>query len=76
MHVETKSVTPYVAPVRKITIELTADEASKLRRVCYYNLTVQDKMASGVHGYPKAKAIKNFMSDLGNALKARGIDRF
>ena len=74
MHVEKKFVN--VAPVSKITIELTAEEASKLRRVCYYNLTVQDKMTSGAHGYLKAKTIKNFMSDLGNALKDRGIDRF
>jgi hypothetical protein len=67
-----------VAPVAPpVTIELTGEEAKKLRRVCYYNKTVAQKFRGNEAGGPrKADDILAFMSSLGNSLKSKGIERF
>lgn len=66
------------APVKpNITIELTPDEASKLRRACYYNKTVARKYAGNPKGSArKASYLDAFMGSLGNSLKDRGVERF
>lgn len=67
-----------VAPVKpNVIVELTHEEAMKLRRVCYYNKTVSRKFASNpVGGRSKGTAIDQFLSDLGNTLKRKGVERF
>lgn len=63
--------------INSIKLTLTPEEASMLRRVCYYNLTVADKFAGNPNGgHRKSYAVKSFMNSLGNSLKAKGIDRF
>lgn len=72
-------VSPVAAPIVKpsITITLSAEEATKLRRVCYYNKTVSRKFRDNANGgYRKAQDIDAFMGSLGNSLKAQGVDRF
>jgi hypothetical protein len=60
-----------------ITVTLDAAEASKLRRVCYYNKTVGQKYAGNpVGGSWKGSIITEFLGDLGSALKAANVERF
>lgn len=67
-----------VTPVKPdITITLSASEASKLRRVCYYNKTVAKKYRNNpVGGARKAEDIDAFLGNLGSSLKNMGVERF
>lgn len=68
---------PASVKVNGVNLNLSPSEASILRRVCYYNLTVADKFSHNPNGgYRKADEVKAFMTSLGNALKGQGIDRF
>ena len=73
-----KSQAPAVAPPATINITLSAEEAKKLRRVCYYNKTVSKKFkTNAVAGNPrKADDINAFMVSLGEGLKGKGIERY
>jgi hypothetical protein len=60
-----------------ITIDMNLEEAQKLRRVCYYNLTVGERFTDNPNGgVEKGEAVKTFMGTLGNSLRAALIDRF
>jgi len=75
MHVSAAPVAP--APKPDITITLTPTEASKLRRVCYYNKTVAGKFSGNRNGgWRKSQDIDAFMASLGNSLKGKGVDRY
>jgi hypothetical protein len=66
-----------IPATRDITIVLSEKEAMMLRRMCYYNLTVRDKFtANPCGGQDKAQALYNFMCELGDTLKAHGIERY
>lgn len=67
-----------VAPVAPpVTIELSGEEAKKLRRMCYYNKTVAKKFRTNpAGGQRKADDLLAFMSGLGSKLKANGVERF
>jgi hypothetical protein len=68
---------PATTVVDSVTLSLTHDEAMKLRRTCYYNITVGEKYANNsIGGEAKGSAVRDFLNDLGNALKANGIERF
>lgn len=63
--------------INSVTIQLSADEAKKLRRVCYYNHTVAEKFRGNPNGgRRKGDDILAFMSSLGNSLKKQGVERF
>ena len=68
---------PVVAPAPNVLVTLTAEEAKKLRRVCYFNLTVAEKEAGSDRGTPgRGDILRSFLDDLGNSLKAKGVERF
>jgi hypothetical protein len=73
-----KSQPVAVAPPATISITLSAEEAKKLRRVCYYNKTVSKKFkTNAAAGNPrKADDINAFMVSLGEGLKGKGIERY
>ena len=73
-----KSIPVPVAPViTDVTLTLNAEEAKMLRRTCYYNLTVGERYAGNpVGSSAKGAAVSNFLSGLGNTLKAHGVDRY
>jgi hypothetical protein len=61
--------------VEQIILTLTKEEAEKLRRACYFNLTIRDRVAA-TSGETQGVTMYEFLNDLGNALKARGIKRW
>ena len=68
-------VSPAGSP--SINITLSAEEATQLRRVCYYNKTVSKKYRTNPNGgVRKSQDIDAFMSNLGNKLKAANVERF
>lgn len=60
-----------------VVLTLSPEEAKKLRRTCYYNLTVRDRFVTNPNGgIDKAEQLCNFLSELGNKLAALGVERF
>lgn len=63
--------------IDSVTLTLSADEASKLRRIMYYNKTVARKFRDNPNGgVRKSQDILAFATSLGNNLKAKGVERF
>lgn len=63
--------------VEEVAITLSAADASKLRRMCYYNQTIARKFAGNPNGgRRKADDLLAFATNLGNSLKRQGVDRF
>lgn len=73
----TVSSVPVVSVKPDVTITMSHAEAMKLRRACYYNITVGKKFADNpVGGSAKGQEMKVFLDSLGNALKDKGVERF
>ena len=62
----------------KVTVEMTPEEAEKLRRACYFNRTIQDRISAGNGGQAVRDgwSMYHFLNDLGNTLKGSGIKRW
>ena len=58
-----------------IVIELTTEDASKLRRVCYFNKTIGERVAER-DGADAGQEIKSFLGDLGDGLADEGVERW
>jgi hypothetical protein len=60
-----------------ITVDMSLEEAQKLRRICYYNLTVGACFTNNPNGgVERGEAVKTFMGILGGSLKTAGVNRF
>lgn len=75
MQVSVSSSSPVIDTV---TLTMSKAEAEKLRRAAYYNKTVGKKFAQNWNhgGSRKGADLDSFLGDLGNKLKAKGINRF
>jgi len=79
MFVSTQPAPVVAPPAPNVVVTLTAEEAKKLRRVCYFNITVADKENDSDRGRAcdgRGTLLRSFLNDLGNSLKAKGVERF
>ena len=79
MFVSTQPAPVVAPPAPNVVVTLTAEEAKKLRRVCYFNITVADKEDDSDRGREcagRGTQLRFFLNDLGNSLKAKGVERF
>jgi len=79
MFVSTQPAPVVAPPAPNVVVTLTAEEAKKLRRVCYFNITVADKENDSDRGQAcdgRGILLRSFLNDLGNNLKAKGVERF
>lgn len=79
MFVSTVTAPVVAPPLPNIVVTLSAEEAKKLRRVCYFNKTVGAKEADSDRGRAmvgRGLVLDNFLNDLGNSLKSRGVERY
>lgn len=72
------AVTSSTPSITGVTVSMSVSEATMLRRACYYNKTVAKKFAQNYEagGSRKGADLDAFLGNLGNSLKAKGIDRF
>ena len=58
-----------------IIVELTSEDASKLRRACYFNKTIGERVAKR-DGQDAGDEMHDFLSELGDSLADEGIERW
>lgn len=57
-----------------VTIVLPKSAAQKLRRICNFNVTIGDRVASR-DGSENGQAYKSFLYNLGSQLRLAGVTR-
>lgn len=68
------NVCTFPATLAEVSVAISADQAKMLRRMCYFNKTIREKVTMK-DGAWAGEMINDFMQDLGNQLKAEGYGR-